>query len=128
MGETMSDTYDVILAEHDAEGRVRVTQTGDRLGRRGLGWGGGVGLTVGLFAPPLLAAVAVGGAVGGYAGMDIGRDNGLVADLAYEDKAPYAFTGTVKKVVFGLKPATREDERALHEHAQAQAIGEGAAG
>ena len=28
-----------------------------------------------------------------YAGMDIGRDNGLVVDLAYEDKAPYAFTG-----------------------------------
>ena len=40
-----------------------------------------------------------------YAGMDIGRDNGLVVDLAYEDKAPYAFTGTVKNVVFDLKPA-----------------------
>ena len=63
-----------------------------------------------------------------YAGMDIGRDNGLVVDLAYEDKAPYPFTGTVKKVVFDLKPATHEDEKALHEHAQAHAIGEGAAG
>ncbi len=63
-----------------------------------------------------------------YAGMDIGRDNGLVVDLAYEDKAPYAFTGTVKKVVFDLKPATHQDEQALHEHAQAQAIGHGAAG
>jgi len=63
-----------------------------------------------------------------YAGMDIGRDNGLVVDRAYEDKAPYAFTGTVRKVVFDLKPATHEDEQALHEHAQAQAIGQGAAG
>jgi nucleoside-diphosphate-sugar epimerase len=63
-----------------------------------------------------------------YAGMDIGRDNGLVVDLAYEDKAPYSFTGTVKKVVFDLKPATHEDEKALHEHAQVHAIGEGAAG
>ena len=45
-----------------------------------------------------------------YAGMDIGRDNGLVVDLAYEDKAPYAFTGTVKKVVFDLKPHAHEDE------------------
>jgi hypothetical protein len=35
--------------------------------------------------------------------MDIGRDNGLVVDLAYEDKAPYAFTGTVKQVVFDLQ-------------------------
>jgi Sulfatase len=63
-----------------------------------------------------------------YAGLDIGRDNGLVVDLAYEDKAPYAFTGTVKKVVFDLKPATYEDEKALHEHAQTHAIGQGAAG
>ena len=50
-----------------------------------------------------------------YAGMDIGRDNGLVVDRAYEDKAPYAFTGTVKKVVFDLKPGTHDDEKALHE-------------
>jgi arylsulfatase len=63
-----------------------------------------------------------------YAGMDIGRDNGLVVDLAYEDKAPYAFTGTVKKVVFDLKPVTHEDEKALHEHAHAHVIGHGAAG
>jgi Sulfatase len=63
-----------------------------------------------------------------YSGMDIGRDNGGVVDLAYEDKAPYAFTGTVKKVVFDLKPAAHEDEQALHEHAQVQALGHGAAG
>jgi arylsulfatase len=63
-----------------------------------------------------------------YAGMDIGRDNGLVVDLAYEDKAPHAFTGTIKQVTFDLHPATHEDERALHEHAATQAIGQGAAG
>jgi len=60
--------------------------------------------------------------------MDVGRDNGLVVDLAYEDKAPYAFTGTVTKVVFDLKSATHEGEKALHEHAQMQAVGHGAAG
>lgn len=38
-----------------------------------------------------------------YAGMDIGRDNGGVVDLTYESKAPYAFNGTVRKVVFELK-------------------------
>lgn len=38
-----------------------------------------------------------------YAGMDIGRDNGGVVDLAYEKKAPYAFTGKVKQVVFDVK-------------------------
>ena len=63
-----------------------------------------------------------------YAGMDMGRDNGGVVDLAYEDRAPYAFTGTVKKVVFDLKPADHESEQALHEHEQTQAVGAGAAG
>jgi arylsulfatase len=63
-----------------------------------------------------------------YAGMDIGRDNGGVVDLAYEDRGSYAFTGTVKKVVFDLKPGTHEEERALHAQASAQSVGHGAAG
>ena len=54
----------------------------------------------------------------GYAGMDVGRDNGLVVDRSYADKAPFAFTGTVKKVVFDVAPhLDDEDEHALHEHA-----------
>src|SRR5947199_1107761 len=47
---------------------VAVKETGDQLGRKGLKIGGGVGLAVGLFAPPLLAATVVGGAVGGVVG------------------------------------------------------------
>ena len=58
--------------------------------------------------------------------MDIGRDNGLVVDLAYEDKAPYAFTGTLKQVTFDLEPAaTHDDEKALHEHAAIHAVAHG---
>jgi arylsulfatase len=54
----------------------------------------------------------------GYAGLDVGRDNGLVVDRSYADKAPFAFTGTVKKVVFDVAPhLAHEDEHALHEHA-----------
>jgi arylsulfatase A-like enzyme/uncharacterized membrane protein len=63
-----------------------------------------------------------------YSGMDVGRDNGLVVDRAYHDRAPYAFTGTVKKVVFDLKPAHAGAELDLHEHAAMQAVGQGAAG
>ncbi len=61
----------------------------------------------------------------GYAGMDVGRDNGLVVDRAYAAKAPYAFTGAVKKVVFDLKPAKHEDEKALHEAAAHAATAHG---
>jgi arylsulfatase A-like enzyme len=51
----------------------------------------------------------------GYAGMDIGRDNGGVVDRGYEDRKPFPFTGTVKKVVFDVKPhLASEDEQQLH--------------
>src|SRR5450755_3072667 len=52
----------VILVTHDREGNVSVRQTGDHLGRKGAGWGGGVGVAVGLFAPP------IGGGGGGRGG------------------------------------------------------------
>lgn len=63
-----------------------------------------------------------------YAGLDVGRDNGLVVDREYEDKAPYAFSGTVHEVIFDLKPVSPQAEQALHEHASVQAVGQGAAG
>jgi uncharacterized membrane protein len=58
----------VVLVQKDADGEVHVTETGDHLGRKGLKLGGGVGLAVGLLAPPLLAATAVGAAAGGLTG------------------------------------------------------------
>jgi len=58
----------VVLVQKDAAGEVQVKETGDHLGRRGAKVGGGVGLVVGLFAPPLLAATAVGAAAGAVAG------------------------------------------------------------
>ena len=59
----------------------------------------------------------------GYSGMDIGRDNGGVVDLGYESQKPFAFTGTVKKVVFDIKPhLSDQDELTIHtseQHGQA---------
>jgi arylsulfatase A-like enzyme/uncharacterized membrane protein len=63
-----------------------------------------------------------------YAGMDMGRDNGGVVDLAYEDRAPYAFTGTLRNVVFDLKPMSQSEEQALHEAAHQAGVGHGAGG
>jgi arylsulfatase len=63
-----------------------------------------------------------------YAGMDMGRDNGGVVDDAYEDRAPYAFTGTLRKVVFDLKPMTLEAEQALHQATQTAGVAGGAGG
>jgi uncharacterized membrane protein len=58
----------VVVVQKDADGEVGVVETGDHLGRKGAKLGGGAGLVVGLFAPPLLAATAVGAAAGAVAG------------------------------------------------------------
>ena len=76
-----------ILVERDESGEVQVRETGDHLGRKGMGWGGGVGVLVGLAAPPLLGAVAVGAAAGGLVGhfashkVQAGIGEGLSANL-----------------------------------------------
>jgi arylsulfatase len=61
-------TDGVALVTKDADGEVKVQETGDHLGKKGAKVGGGVGLVIGLFAPPLLAATAVGAGVGALAG------------------------------------------------------------
>jgi uncharacterized membrane protein len=65
-GEIVTDG--VALVVKDADGDVQVQETGDHLGRKGVKAGAGVGLVIGLFAPPLLAATVAGSAVGGLAG------------------------------------------------------------
>ena len=64
-----------------------------------------------------------------YAGMDIGRDNGGVVDRNYADRAPFTFTGTIKKVTFDIKPhLTSEDEQSLHESAHHGHVAHGISG
>ena len=56
-----------VCVSRDLEGNTTVEQT-DHLAKKGAVGFGGVGFVVGLFAPPLLAATAVGAAVGGALG------------------------------------------------------------
>src|SRR5215470_2218931 len=57
-----------ILVTHDEGGTVNVRQTVDHRGRKGVEWGGAVGVLVGLAAPPLLATTAAGAAAGDLVG------------------------------------------------------------
>ena len=57
-----------ILITHAEDGSVTVTQTADHRGRKGVEWGGAVGVLVGLAAPPLLAVTAAGAVAGGLIG------------------------------------------------------------
>ena len=56
-----------VCVSRDLEGNTTVEQT-DHLATKGAVSLGGVGLVVGLFAPPLLAATVVGAAAGGVLG------------------------------------------------------------
>jgi arylsulfatase len=58
----------VALVSVDSEGTATVQEAGDHLGRKGVKLGAGVGLVLGLFAPPLLATTVIGGAVGALVG------------------------------------------------------------
>jgi uncharacterized membrane protein len=52
----------------DANGKVDVLERGDGTTAAGAVMGGGVGVVVGLFAPPLLAATAIGAGIGAVLG------------------------------------------------------------
>ena len=53
-----------VVMNRDANGKVEVDEHGDKHVGHGAKVGGGVGLVVGLFAPPLLAATAIGAGIG----------------------------------------------------------------
>jgi len=57
-----------VVMSRDAAGKVDVVSEGDGMSGGGAVLGGGVGLVVGLFAPPLLAATAVGAGIGALLG------------------------------------------------------------
>jgi arylsulfatase len=63
----------------------------------------------------------------GYAGMDIGCDNGLPVHKSYKDKSPFRFTGEITQVVFDIGPElSDEDRQTLHEHASQALAAHGA--
>jgi uncharacterized membrane protein len=65
------DDFEVVGAvvmSRDADGKVDVLEVGDEDVARGAWIGGGIGLVVGLFAPPLLAATAIGAGIGALLG------------------------------------------------------------
>jgi uncharacterized membrane protein len=128
----------VVLVQKDADGEVRVKETGDHLGRKGAALGGGVGLVVGLFAPPLLAVTAIGAAGGAVLGkfakhrlesgiaekMDAALPNGsggviAVYDTAGADAVGKALANAVKTSVAQIDGSSAKELKAGLAEAQA---------
>lgn len=102
-------TRGMILVAKDDDGQVSVADTGNHLGRKGAGWGGG-GVLVGLFALPMLGAVALGGAAGGL----VGHFTGHAITKSVQEKVTQSLQpGTA--VIIGVHPAAERltVERAL---------------
>lgn len=57
-----------VVLVRDKDGSVQVHEHGDRSVGHGAAWGAGAGVVIGLFAPPLLAATAVGAGIGAILG------------------------------------------------------------
>ena len=57
-----------VVMSRDADGKVDVLEVGDQTVNEGAWIGGGLGLLVGLFAPPLLASTAIGAGLGALLG------------------------------------------------------------
>ena len=70
---------DVAMVYKSDKGKVKIHQTADATAGKGAVKGGGLGLLVGIFAAPLVPAVAVGAGVGALVGK--ARDRGISDDL-----------------------------------------------
>ena len=92
-----------VLVAKDADGNATMIDTGDHLGRKGAGWGAGVGVAVGLFAPPLLASVVIGSAAGGLVGKF--ADHRIKSGL--QDNIGQALAAGTAVVIAVLPPGSR---------------------
>ena len=73
------NVQDVAMVYKSDKGKVKIHQTADATAGKGAVKGGGLGLLVGIFAAPLVPAVAVGAGIGALVGR--ARDRGISDDL-----------------------------------------------
>ena len=106
-----------VVMNRDAEGNVDVLEVGDGDTAGGAVIGGGIGLVVGLFAPPLLMSTAIGAGIGAVLGhftkkheekeLGVDLDDYLPPDSSavavviedvYLDRVEAALTKSAKKI------------------------------
>jgi len=86
--------WGAVVVSKDLEGELSVEQT-DHMVTEGATGLAGVGLVVGLFAPPLLAATAIGAAVGAVAGEGLHKKTGSKIEEAAGETIPLGGAGLI---------------------------------
>ncbi|MFZ0834058.1 MAG: DUF1269 domain-containing protein [Mycobacterium sp.] len=128
------------LLTRDADGTPTVVELGNHLGLKGAGFGAGIGILVGFFAPPIMGSILLGAAAGALVAAfashevkiglrhEISRaleaGTGAVVALVPPSSLVFAerdLTGAVTKSIVPMDKSTlntleREIARALHEH------------
>jgi uncharacterized membrane protein len=83
-----------VVVTKDLEGNVAVEQT-DHMVEEGAAGLASVGFVVGLFAPPLLAATAIGAALGAVAGKALHEKTGSKIEAAVGETIPLGGAGLI---------------------------------
>ena len=86
--------WGAVVVSKDLEGEVSVEQT-DHLVEEGTAGLAAVGFAVGLFAPPLLAATAIGAAVGAVGGKALHKRTGSKIEAAAGETIPLGGAGLI---------------------------------
>ncbi len=86
--------WGAVVVSKDLEGELSVEQT-DHMVEEGAAGLAGVGFVVGLFAPPLLAATAIGAAVGAVAGKGLHKKTGSKIEEAAGETIPLGGAGLI---------------------------------
>ena len=101
----------IICVSRDHAGELHVEES-DHLARKGAELLGGAGIAVGLFAPPLLIATAVGAAVGGALGGLAHHEVKKKIEQQAFDTIPYGGAGLI--VAYPRSSGERVDEAVTH--------------
>ena len=86
--------WGAVVVSKDLDGTVSLEQT-DHTVEEGAAGVAGVGLVVGLFAPPLLAATAIGAAVGAVGGKALHKKIGSGIEKMAEETIPIGGAGLI---------------------------------
>ena len=107
------------VVSKDLEGNMTVQET-DHMVEEGAGGLAAVGFAVGLFAPPLLAATAIGAAMGAAGGEVLHKKTGSKIEEAAGDTIPIGGAGLI--VAYPHKAANKVEPAVTH--ALKQVVGE----
>ncbi len=116
-----ADVIGLVVVSKDLEGNVSVDEE-DHAVRKGALAFGGAGFVVGLFAPPLLAATAVGAAIGAGVGKVAQRKVKAGIEEQAQDSIPIGGAGLM--VAYPTRIGSRRSRRPSH-RAISRVVGEG---